>query len=87
MKHSAIGSSQGQSFLCWQLPTLRLLCIFRFACPQVTQMEHIYIRGGRIRFVIVPDMLKNAPMVSAEGLAAILIVLPRSCLEVFKASC
>lgn len=32
--------------------------------PQVTQMEHIYIRGSRIRFVIVPDMLKNAPMVS-----------------------
>lgn len=26
-------------------------------------MEHIFIRGGRVRFVIVPDMLKNAPMV------------------------
>ena len=28
-------------------------------------MEHIFIRGSRVRFVIVPDMLKNAPMVSA----------------------
>ena len=26
-------------------------------------MEHIFIRGSRVRFIIVPDMLKNAPMV------------------------
>ena len=26
-------------------------------------MEHIFIRGSRVRYVIVPDMLKNAPMV------------------------
>eukprot|EP00887_Chlorella_sp_A99_P000746 scaffold5.g746.t1 len=29
---------------------------------KVSHMEHIFIRGSRIRFVIVPDMLKNAPM-------------------------
>ena len=29
---------------------------------RVSQLDHIYVRGGRIRFVIVPDMLKNAPM-------------------------
>lgn len=29
---------------------------------KVSHMEHIFIRGARIRFVIVPDMLKNAPM-------------------------
>ena len=29
---------------------------------KVTHMEHIFIRGSRVRFVIVPDMLKNAPM-------------------------
>ena len=29
---------------------------------QVSHMERIYIRGSQIRFVIVPDMLKNAPM-------------------------
>ena len=27
-----------------------------------THVEHIFIRGSRVRFVIVPDMLKNAPM-------------------------
>lgn len=26
-------------------------------------MEHIFIRGSQIRFIIIPDMLKNAPMV------------------------
>lgn len=29
---------------------------------RVSQLEHIFIRGSRIRFVIVPDILKNAPM-------------------------
>lgn len=29
---------------------------------KVSKMEHIYVRGSRIRMVIVPDMLKNAPM-------------------------
>eukprot|EP01025_Chloroclados_australasicus_P058185 TRINITY_DN7287_c0_g1_i1.p2 TRINITY_DN7287_c0_g1~~TRINITY_DN7287_c0_g1_i1.p2 ORF type:complete len:136 (-),score=9.47 TRINITY_DN7287_c0_g1_i1:412-783(-) len=27
-----------------------------------TKMEHIFVRGSHIRFAIVPDMLKNAPM-------------------------
>jgi small nuclear ribonucleoprotein D3 len=31
---------------------------------KVTHMEHLFVRGSRVRFVIVPDMLKNAPMVS-----------------------
>jgi small nuclear ribonucleoprotein D3 len=29
---------------------------------RVTQLAHIYIRGSRVRFIVVPDMLKNAPM-------------------------
>jgi small nuclear ribonucleoprotein D3 len=29
---------------------------------RVTSIERCYIRGSQIRFVIVPDMLKNAPM-------------------------
>jgi small nuclear ribonucleoprotein D3 len=29
---------------------------------RVAQLEHIYIRGSKIRFMILPDMLKNAPM-------------------------
>ena len=29
---------------------------------KVTHMEHIFVRGSRVRFVIVQDLLKNAPM-------------------------
>jgi len=29
---------------------------------RVSQLENIYIRGSKIRFLILPDMLKNAPM-------------------------
>jgi small nuclear ribonucleoprotein D3 len=28
----------------------------------VSQLEHVFIRGSRVRFMIIPDMLKNAPM-------------------------
>lgn len=27
-----------------------------------TSMEQVYIRGGQIRYFVVPDMLKHAPM-------------------------
>jgi small nuclear ribonucleoprotein D3 len=27
-----------------------------------SRLKHVYIRGNQIRFVILPDMLKNAPM-------------------------
>ena len=26
------------------------------------RLEYVYIRGSKVRFVILPDMLKNAPM-------------------------
>ena len=29
---------------------------------RVNQLEHAYIRGSKIRFLVIPDMLKNAPM-------------------------
>merc|ERR1711894_3244 len=29
---------------------------------RVSQLEQVFIRGSKIRFVILPDMLKNAPM-------------------------
>ncbi|KAF5832450.1 hypothetical protein DUNSADRAFT_11650 [Dunaliella salina] len=29
---------------------------------RVSQLDHIFVRGSRVRFIIVPDMLKNAPM-------------------------
>ena len=29
---------------------------------RVTQVEQVFVRGSMIRFLILPDMLKNAPM-------------------------
>ncbi|KAI0218773.1 small nuclear ribonucleoprotein Sm D3 [Massospora cicadina] len=29
---------------------------------RVSQLEQLYIRGSHIRYFVVPDMLKNAPM-------------------------
>ncbi|GAB6028689.1 small nuclear ribonucleoprotein Sm D3 [Chamberlinius hualienensis] len=31
------------------------------------QLENVYIRGSKIRFLILPDMLKNAPMFKKPG--------------------
>ena len=33
-----------------------------FRDGRVSQLENIYVRGSKIRFLILPDMLKNAPM-------------------------
>ena len=33
----------------------------------VSQLEQVYIRGSQIRYIIVPDMLKNAPMFKNIG--------------------
>uniref|UniRef100_A0A1B6D518 Small nuclear ribonucleoprotein Sm D3 n=1 Tax=Clastoptera arizonana TaxID=38151 RepID=A0A1B6D518_9HEMI len=30
-------------------------------------LENVYIRGSKIRFLILPDMLKNAPMFKRHG--------------------
>lgn len=29
---------------------------------QASKLEHVYLRGSQIRFVVLPDLLKNAPM-------------------------
>lgn len=29
---------------------------------RTAQLEHVFIRGSKIRFAILPDMIKNAPM-------------------------
>lgn len=29
---------------------------------KVTHLDHVYLRGSSIRFFVIPDMLKNAPM-------------------------
>uniref|UniRef100_A0A3B3RV57 Small nuclear ribonucleoprotein Sm D3 n=1 Tax=Paramormyrops kingsleyae TaxID=1676925 RepID=A0A3B3RV57_9TELE len=42
---------------------------WRFQSPpedgRVSQLEQVYIRGSKIRFLILPDMLKNAPMLKS----------------------
>lgn len=34
---------------------------------RTTQLDQVYIRGSHVRFFIVPDMLKNAPMFKQQG--------------------
>ena len=34
---------------------------------RVGQLENVYIRGSKISFLILPDMLKNAPMFKRSG--------------------
>ena len=34
---------------------------------RVSQLDQVYIRGSHVRFFIVPDMLKNAPMFKKVG--------------------
>lgn len=34
---------------------------------RVAQLENVFIRGSKIRFLILPDMLKNAPMFKKVG--------------------
>jgi small nuclear ribonucleoprotein D3 len=29
---------------------------------KVSQLEHVFIRGSKVRFMVIPDMLRNAPM-------------------------
>ncbi|KAG0171296.1 small nuclear ribonucleoprotein Sm D3 [Apophysomyces sp. BC1034] len=38
---------------------------------RVSQLDQVYIRGSHVRFFIVPDMLKNAPMFKRVGPGAL----------------
>lgn len=38
---------------------------------RVAQLENVYIRGSKIRFLILPDMLKNAPMFKKQTKAGV----------------
>lgn len=38
---------------------------------RVSQLDRVYIRGSNVRFFIVPDMLKNAPMFKQVGPGAL----------------
>jgi hypothetical protein len=47
---------------------------------KVSQLEHVFIRGSRVRFMIIPDMLKNAPMFKRLE-ARIRVSSPHPCLR------
>jgi len=36
--------------------------VFARATGAISTLEQVFIRGALIRFVIIPDILKNAPM-------------------------
>ena len=36
--------------------------------PQVTNLEQVYLRGSQIRYFILPDMLRHAPMFKKKAL-------------------
>lgn len=38
---------------------------------RIAQLENVYIRGSKIRFLILPDMLKNAPMFKKQTKAGV----------------
>lgn len=53
---------------------IRLTCLLSLQMSNITvtyrdgrvaQLEQVYIRGSKIRFLILPDMLKNAPMLKS----------------------
>jgi len=62
-----------------------------FRDGRTAQLQNIYIRGSQVRFMILPDMLKNAPMLrqvkggtAGRGKAAILkaqVDVSLSCLQ------
>ena len=37
-------------------------CTVTYRDGKVAQLENVYVRGSKIRLLILPDMLKNAPM-------------------------
>ena len=41
-----------------------MVVIFTFELQdgRISHLDHVFLRGSRIRFMIIPDMLKNAPM-------------------------
>ncbi|XP_027178028.1 small nuclear ribonucleoprotein SmD3b-like [Coffea eugenioides] len=42
--------------------SLILSWIFEALDGKVSQLEHVFIQGSKVRFMVIPDMLKNAPM-------------------------
>ncbi|THF97747.1 hypothetical protein TEA_008776 [Camellia sinensis var. sinensis] len=50
------------SLLVVTLTIVSLLSCSAEADGKVSQLEHVFIRGSKVRFMVIPDMLKNAPI-------------------------
>jgi len=37
---------------------------------RVSHLDHVYIRGSHVRFFVIPDMLRNAPMFRNKAMRA-----------------
>ncbi|KAM0942113.1 putative like-Sm (LSM) domain containing protein, LSm4/SmD1/SmD3 [Dioscorea sansibarensis] len=46
----------------WNCQLENITFTARFFDGKVSQLEHVFIRGSKVRFMVIPDMLKNAPM-------------------------
>ena len=56
----------------WERPPLAFLSLWADPTPQdgrVSELENVFIRGSKIRYIILPDMLKNAPMFKKQQVA------------------
>lgn len=62
----SLGVRNGKVDLLWLLCFLQMSNItVTYRDGRVAQLEQVYIRGSKIRFLILPDMLKNAPMLKS----------------------
>lgn len=62
----SLGVGNGKVDLLWLLcfPQMSNITV-TYRDGRVAQLEQVYIRGSKIRFLILPDMLKNAPMLKS----------------------
>ena len=45
---------------CWNLQLRNVTSTARDG--RVAHLDHVFVRGGRVRFLVVPEMLKHSPM-------------------------
>lgn len=53
---------------CWNIQLNE--CQYTSRSGETSKLEHVYIRGSQVRYVIVPDMLKNSPIFKKFNMSA-----------------
>ena len=51
--------------LAWRIHPTAIVCAVALGCLAVVvvcRLEHVYLRGNQIRLVVMPEILKNAPL-------------------------